>query len=160
MGICDLPTPLVRGREWTAPSRDLRRIRRASGDRSRADTTVAAAAVGAGDRAALLVDDLGITLHVLGTPAEGGGGKVWPCSNARTDGVHAAMMVHPTPREDIYACRRCPPAVHGWEAHAALRRTSASTRPRVTSRGRDRILRQHLRATDQIHGVVSTAATR
>ena len=64
---------------------------------------IAAAAVGAGPALAPLVDDLGITLSVLGTPAEeGGGGKICMLERGAFDDVHAALMVHPTPMEDLY----------------------------------------------------------
>src|ERR1700720_809226 len=59
---------------------------------------IAATAVGAGLALAPLADDLGITLSVIGTPAEeGGGGKIYLMDAGVFDGVHAALMVHPTP---------------------------------------------------------------
>ncbi len=61
---------------------------------------IAAAAVGAGLGLAGLADDLGITLTVLGTPAEeGGGGKVLMLERGAFDGLDAAMMVHPAAAE-------------------------------------------------------------
>src|SRR5205807_6380962 len=64
---------------------------------------IAAMAVGAGLALAPLVDELGLTLHIVGTPAEeGGGGKVLMLQRGGFSGVHAAMMVHPTPNEDLY----------------------------------------------------------
>ena len=63
---------------------------------------IAAMAVGAGVALAPLVDDLGLTVSVIGTPAEeGGGGKVFLLERGAFDGVHAAMMVHPAPIEDM-----------------------------------------------------------
>ena len=63
---------------------------------------IAAMAVGAGLALAPLVDDLGLTVSVIGTPAEeGGGGKVFLLERGAFDGVHAAMMVHPAPIEDM-----------------------------------------------------------
>ena len=57
---------------------------------------IAAAAVGAGLGLAGMADDLGLTVTVLGTPAEeGGGGKVLMLGRGAFDGLDAAMMVHP-----------------------------------------------------------------
>jgi amidohydrolase len=123
---------------------------------------IAAAAVGAGLALAPLVDDLGITLHVIGTPAEeGGGGKVYLLERGAFDGVHAAMMVHPTPREDVYPRVSAVAHMHvqysGWPAHAALapelgiNAGDALTVAQVALG----LLRQHIRATDQIHGVIT-----
>src|SRR5438270_9944429 len=61
---------------------------------------IAAAAVAAAIALQPLVDELGITLKVLGTPAEeGGGGKIYMLERGAFDGIHAAMMVHPAPTE-------------------------------------------------------------
>ena len=122
---------------------------------------IAAMAVGAGRALAPLVDDLGITVSVIGTPAEeGGGGKIYMLERGAFDGVHAAMMVHPAPAEDLtprvtavsHFCVRAT----GHEAHAALaphlgvNAADAMTIAQVAIG----LLRQHLRPTDQVHGVV------
>src|SRR5205807_2568152 len=61
---------------------------------------IAAAAVGAGLALAPLADDLGLTVQVLGTPAEeGGGGKILMLDKGAFEGTDAAMMVHPAPAE-------------------------------------------------------------
>ena len=63
---------------------------------------IAATAVGAGLALAAVADDLGLTVRVLGTPAEeGGGGKVLMLERGAFAGVHAAMMVHPWPTERL-----------------------------------------------------------
>ncbi len=122
---------------------------------------IAAMAVGAGRALAPLVDDLGITVSVIGTPAEeGGGGKIYMLERGAFEGVHAAMMVHPAPVEDLtprvtavsHFCVRAT----GHEAHAALaphlgvNAADAMTIAQVAIG----LLRQHLRPTDQVHGVV------
>jgi amidohydrolase len=123
---------------------------------------IAAAAVGAGLALAPLVDDLGITVHVIGTPAEeGGGGKVYLLERGAFDGVHAAMMVHPFPREDVAPTVTAVSHMHvqytGRAAHAALapelgvNAGDAFTVAQVALG----LLRQHIRATDQIHGVIT-----
>ena len=63
---------------------------------------IAAAAVGAGLGLAGLADDLGLTVRVLGTPAEeGGGGKITMLQAGVFDDVHAAMMIHPWPADRL-----------------------------------------------------------
>src|SRR5213594_4202711 len=59
---------------------------------------IAAMAAGAGIAAARVADDVGLTVRVVGTPAEeGGGGKILLLERGAFTGVHAAMMVHPAP---------------------------------------------------------------
>src|SRR5579884_1397754 len=101
-GICDLPTAFVA----TAGSGPLHVAICAEYDalpdigHACGHNVIAAAAVGAGLALAQVADDLGITLQVFGTPAEeGGGGKILMLERGAFEGVHAAMMVHPYPRE-------------------------------------------------------------
>ncbi len=123
---------------------------------------IASSAVGAALALAPLVDDLGITLSVIGTPAEeGGGGKILMLERGAFDGVHASLMVHPTPTEDLYP--RVSAVAHmrvqytGRESHAAIA-------PELGINAADAItvaqvaiglLRQHLRPFDQVHGIVT-----
>ncbi len=123
---------------------------------------IAAMAVGAGLALAPLVDDLGITVTVIGTPAEeGGGGKVFLLERGAFDGVHASMMVHPAPTEDLV------PRVSAV-SHFAVRYTGrsahAAAAPELGVNAADAftvaqtaiaLLRQHLRPTDQVHGIVT-----
>src|SRR6266404_2596131 len=104
MGICDLPTAfscqigtgslhLAICAEYDA----LPEIGHACGH-----NIIAATAVGAALALAPLVDDLDLRITVIGTPAEeGGGGKVFLLERGAFAGVDAAMMVHPTPLEDL-----------------------------------------------------------
>jgi amidohydrolase len=122
---------------------------------------IAAAGVGAGVALARLADDLDLTIRVLGTPAEeGGGGKVIMVEQGVFDGVNAAMMVHPAPMEsDIFptlAATGCDYHYHGRSAHASMA-------PQIGINAADAItvaqvaiglLRQHLEPTDQVHGIV------
>ena len=65
---------------------------------------IAASAVGAGLGLAPLADELGLTVRVLGTPAEeGGGGKVVMLDAGAFEDVHAAMMIHPWPEDHLEA---------------------------------------------------------
>ncbi|TMB48551.1 MAG: M20 family metallopeptidase, partial [Deltaproteobacteria bacterium] len=59
---------------------------------------IAAIAVGAGIAAARVADDIGLTVSVVGTPAEErGGGKILLLERGVFADAHAAMMVHPAP---------------------------------------------------------------
>lgn len=123
---------------------------------------IAAAAVGAGLALAPLVDELGITLRVLGTPAEeGGGGKILMLDAGVFDGVHAAMMVHPAPYESLtipcLAVEHVGVTYRGKEAHASafpeLGRNAADAL--TVAQVAIGLLRQHITADQRIHGIVT-----
>jgi len=88
---------------------------------------IAATAVGAGLALATVADDVGLSVRVLGTPAEeGGGGKVLMLERGAFAGVHAAMMVHPSPIERAtMACL----AVSHWEVGYRGKSAHASAWP-------------------------------
>jgi amidohydrolase len=122
---------------------------------------IAAAAVGAGLAIAPLADELGITLSVVGTPAEeGGGGKVYLLERGVFDGVHTAMMVHPAPldvlKPRVSAVSHFAVRYTGRESHAAaapyLGVNAADAF--VVAQTAIGLLRQHLRPTEQVHGFV------
>lgn len=123
---------------------------------------IAAAAIGAGLALAPLADELGITVKVFGTPAEeGGGGKIIMLDKGVFAGVHAAMMVHPAPTElDQFPCL----AVSHVDVHYHGKSAHASGFPELGINAADAItvaqtsiglLRQHIKATDRIHGIVT-----
>ncbi len=123
---------------------------------------IAASAVGAALGLAPLADDLGITVKVLGTPAEeGGGGKIIMLERGVFEGVHAAMMVHPAPLDMVQmqclAVAHLDVDFHGKEAHASafpeqgLNAADALTVSQVAIG----LLRQHFRGRDQVHGIVT-----
>ena len=163
-GICDLPTAL-RARAGSGPLQvaicaeydALPDIGHACGH-----NVIAAAAVGAGLGLAGVADDAGLTVSVMGTPAEeGGGGKIIMLERGGFDGVHAAMMVHPSPFElvemPIIAAVSFDLRYTGREAHA-------SAFPELGINAADALvvaqvgiglLRQHLRQTDRVHGIVT-----
>ncbi|HYY81081.1 MAG TPA: M20 family metallopeptidase [Actinomycetes bacterium] len=123
---------------------------------------IAAMAAGVGVALAGLADDLGVELTVLGTPAEeGGGGKVVLLEQGAFDGVHAAMMVHPSPYEmaemPIIASTEFEVRYTGKEAHAAayphLGVNAADAM--VVAQTAIGLLRQQLRPTDRVHGIVT-----
>lgn len=123
---------------------------------------IAAAAVGAGAALAEVADELGLTVTVLGTPAEeGGGGKVLMLERGAFDGLHAAMMVHPAPVES--STTTCL-AVSHLEVRYTGRSAHASAYPQLGINAADALtvaqvgiglLRQHIRPTDRIHGIVT-----
>lgn len=123
---------------------------------------IAASAVGAGLALAPLADRLGVTIRVIGTPAEeSGGGKVLMLERGVFDDLGAAMMVHPGP-EDIAGATSLAMAdlavtFTGREAHASaaphLGRNAADAAT-IAQVGLG-LLRQHLSAGQQMHGIVS-----
>jgi amidohydrolase len=123
---------------------------------------IAAAAVGAGLGLSELADELGVTIKVLGTPAEeGGGGKILMLDRGAFDGLHAAMMVHPWPSELIQmpclAVAHFDVIVEGVEAHASAfpERGRNAADALTVAQVAIGLLRQHSYATDQVHGIVT-----
>ncbi|UZJ26491.1 M20 family metallopeptidase [Rhodococcus antarcticus] len=123
---------------------------------------IAAAALGAGFALAEVADELGITVRVIGTPAEEtGGGKVLMLDAGVFDGVAAAMMVHPNPVETVaspsLAIADVAVRYTGKESHAAaaphLGRNAADAIT-VAQVGIG-LLRQHLEPGQMVHGIVS-----
>jgi amidohydrolase len=123
---------------------------------------IAAAGVGAGLALAEVADEVGLTVHVLGTPAEeGGGGKILMMEDGAFDGLHAAMMVHPAPEESsVFPCL----AVQHFDVRYAGRSAHASAYPQLGINAADALtvaqvaiglLRQHIKPTDRIHGIVT-----
>jgi amidohydrolase len=123
---------------------------------------IAAMAAGAGIALAGVADEVGLRVTVLGTPAEeGGGGKILLLRQGAFAGAHAAMMVHPWPHEvpemRMIAVNQLRIAYTGKEAHA-------SSYPHLGVNAADALvvaqtaiglLRQHLRLTDRVHGIVT-----
>lgn len=165
-GICDLPTAFS-ARAGSGPLHlaicaeydSLPGIGHACGH-----NIIAAAAVGAGIAAAKVADDVGLTVSVIGTPAEeagNNGGKIILLEKGAFDGCHAAMMVHPSPYEmttpKIIATSMFDVAYTGKASHA-------SSFPELGINAADALtiaqtavglLRQHIRPADRIHGIVT-----
>ncbi len=98
---------------------------------------IAAIAVGAGIAAARVADDIGLTVSVVGTPAEErGGGKILLLERGVFADAHAAMMVHPAPVDVVE------PGINAADALTVAQ----------TAIG---LLRQHIRQSDRIHGIVT-----
>ncbi len=127
---------------------------------------IAAAAVGAGLGLAGLADDLGLTVTILGTPAEeGGGGKVLMLERSAFDGLDAAMMVHPGPVEMISmpgtAVAQFDATYRGTAAHAGaypeLGVNAADAM--IVTQVAIGLLRQQTGPDDRIAGIVTEAGT-
>jgi len=163
-GICDLPTAF-RARAGNGPLHVaflaeydcLPGIGHACGH-----NVIAATAVGAALAAARVADEVGLTVTVIGTPAEEtGGGKVLLLERGAFDGVHAAMMTHPAPLDSA-----APPFI-AWshfEISYAGKAAHASAFPEQGINAADALtvaqtaiglLRQHLRPGDRVHGIVT-----
>jgi amidohydrolase len=125
---------------------------------------IAAMAVGAGIAAAKVADEAGLTVRIIGTPAEevgNAGGKIVLLERGAFAKSHAAMMAHPAPFEAItpriIAASMFDVHYTGKEAHASafpelgINAADALTIAQ-TSIG---LLRQHIRATDRIHGFIT-----
>jgi amidohydrolase len=165
-GICDLPTAFI-ARAGNGPLHIgicaeydcLPGIGHACGH-----NLIAAMAVGAGIAAAKVANDVGLTVSVIGTPAEeagDGGGKILLLERGGYKGMHAAMMVHPAPFDvvdpAIIACSTFEVRYTGKEAHASAfpeRGINAADAFTVAQTAIG-LLRQHIRSTDRIHGIIT-----
>jgi amidohydrolase len=125
---------------------------------------IAAMAVGAGIAAAHVADEVGLTISVIGTPAEevgDAGGKILLLERGAFAGVHAAMMAHPYPTDvmelAILAVSQFDVHYTGKAAHAAAfpeRGINAADALTIAQTAIG-LLRQHIRSTDRIHGIVT-----
>ncbi|ORI18133.1 M20 family metallopeptidase [Rhodococcus sp. 1168] len=123
---------------------------------------IAASAAGAAIALAPLAERLGITIRVLGTPAEeSGGGKVLMLERGVFDGVAAALMVHPGPFDIVgatsLALSDIAVSFTGRAAHAsAAPEWGINAGDAVTvSQVAIGLLRQHLAPGQQLHGIVT-----
>ena len=123
---------------------------------------IAAAAVGAGIGLAGMADDLGLTVRVLGTPAEeGGGGKITMLEDGVFDDVHAAMMIHPWPADRLQgtclAVSHFDAIFHGKTAHASAAPWEGANAgdAMILTQVALGLLRQQFRPGDQVHGIVT-----
>lgn len=123
---------------------------------------IAAAGLGAGLAAAALAEEASGRVLVLGTPAEeGGGGKIALIRAGALDGVDAALMVHPAGAEltriDAIAVQEVFATYHGRAAHAAAAPHEGRNALDAAVLGYTAVaaLRQHIRPTERIHGIVA-----
>jgi amidohydrolase len=123
---------------------------------------IAASAVGAGVALAGVAQQLGLRVSVIGTPAEeGGGGKITMLEQGAFDGVHLALMIHPGPSDllkpNVLAAETLAITYRGQAAHAAAfpDRGINAADALVVAEVAIALLRQRLRATDRVHGIVT-----
>jgi amidohydrolase len=125
---------------------------------------IAASACGAAAALASVAPDL--TVSVIGTPAEeGGGGKIAMLGEGIFDGVDIALMVHPGPEDLLYAR---PFAVAHLEIEYTGLGAHAAAYPELGRNAADAftlaqvaigLLRQQLPSGARIHGIVTEAGT-
>ena len=166
-GVCDMPTAFV-AKKGTGPLHVaicaeydcLPGIGHACGH-----NIIAAMAVGAALAAATVADEVGLTISVVGTPAEEVGnasGKILLLERGAFEGIDAAMMVHPAPF-DMLAAKII--AASMFDVHYTGKESHASAFPELGINAADALtvaqtalglLRQHIRSTDRIHGIVTS----
>ncbi|TWP48281.1 M20 family metallopeptidase [Lentzea tibetensis] len=127
---------------------------------------IAASSVGAALALRDVADRLGITVRVIGTPAEEvGGGKVLMLERGVFDDVSFSMMVHPAPYE---SCAAGSLAITDLEVHYKGRPSHAAAAPHLGVNAGDAItvaqvaiglLRPHLEPGQMVSGIVTRGGT-
>lgn len=164
-GICDLPTAFS-ARAGHGPLHlvfcaeydSLPGVGHACGH-----NIIAAMSVGASIAAAAVADEVGLTVRVIGTPAEemGGGGKILLLERGAFAGAHAAMMVHPSPDDTLMPVTL---ANTYFEVHYTGKAAHAAAFPELGINAADALtiaqtaiglLRQHMRPTERVHGIIT-----
>lgn len=123
---------------------------------------IATSSLGAAIGLGAVADEAGVTVTLLGTPSEeGGGGKVDLLEAGYFDDAHTAMMVHPFPSDrleaTVLAVDHFDVIYIGKEAHASaapwegINALDSLTIAQVALG----LLRQQLRPGDQVHGIVT-----
>jgi amidohydrolase len=165
-GACDLPTAFI-ARAGNGPLHIaicaeydcLPGIGHACGH-----NMIAAMAVGAGIAVARIAYEVGLTVSVIGTPAEEIGndsGKIRLLERGAFNGVHTAMMVHPAPFDlvvpKLIAASMFEVEYTGKEAHSsAFPELGINAADALTiAQTAVGLLRQHILPTDRIHGIIT-----
>ncbi|MFG2367615.1 M20 family metallopeptidase [Streptomyces mirabilis] len=163
VGVCDLSTAFVASYgsgplqvAFVAEYDALPGIGHACGH-----NVIAALSTGAAIAAARVADEAGLTVKVIGTPAqELGGGKILMMQRGAFDGVHAAMMAHPAPLDvaDVttLAMSHFDVEYTGRESHASMFPENGlnALDGMTVAQTAIGLLRQQMRATDRVHGVI------
>jgi amidohydrolase len=165
-GICDLPTAFLA----KAGKGDLHICICAEYDalpgigHACGHNIIAAAAAGAGIAASAVADEVGLTVTVMGTPAEekgDAGGKILLLERGAFEGMHAAMMVHPAPfnvlMPKVIAASMFEVRYTGREAHAsAFPEMGINAADALTiAQTAIGLLRQQVLPTTRIHGIIT-----
>jgi amidohydrolase len=163
LGACGLPTAFV-ARAGSGPLHlaicaeydSLPEIGHACGH-----NLIAATAVGAALALRDLVDDLGVTLRIVGTPAEElGNGKALLLDRGAFDGAHAVMMVHPAPLDVVeppllaFAQFEVEYSGRGGDAASPDLGIDASAALTIAQVALG-LFRAELRPTDRFHGILT-----
>ena len=122
---------------------------------------IATSSLGAGIALADLVDELGIRLTVLGTPAEeGGGGKIDLLEAGAFEDASASMLIHPSPHNlvdpKLLAAQGFEVTFRGKEAHAAAtpHKGRNALDAFVNAYNGISTLRQQFEPSDRVHGII------
>ena len=128
---------------------------------------IATAGLGAGMAAAILADEAGGRVRIMGTPAEeGGGGKIEMARNGGFVGLDAAMMIHPADADlikmDTIAVQELYVDYHGKAAHAAAAPQEGRNALDAAVLGYMNVaaLRQHILPSERIHGIFVRAGDK
>lgn len=128
---------------------------------------IGTAGLGAGIAAAMLANEVGGRVVILGTPAEeGGGGKELLVQRGALEGVDAAMMVHPAGADlakmDVIAIHQMKVRYHGQAAHAAAFPHKGRNALDAAVLGYMNVaaLRQHIKPNERIHGVITNGGDK
>jgi len=121
---------------------------------------IAAAGAGAGLAAAVVAEELGGRVRILGTPAEeGGGGKVRMIEEGAFEGVDAAVMVHPADADlammSSLAVQQVQVSYTGLASHAAAAPEEGLNALDAAVLGYVNVaaLRQHIGPDERLHGI-------
>ena len=121
---------------------------------------IAAAGAGAGLAAAVVAEELGGRVRILGTPAEeGGGGKVRMIEEGAFEGVDAAVMVHPADADlammSSLAVQQVQVSYTGLASHAAAAPEEGLNALDAAVLGYVNVaaLRQHIGSDERLHGI-------
>ena len=123
---------------------------------------IATSSAGAGIALAPLVEELGIRLTVLGTPAEeGGGGKIDLLKAGAFADAAFAMLIHPSRRNTVdphlIAAQGFTASFHGRESHAASTPHLGVNALDAAIQAYNSVstLRQQFEEGDRVHGVIT-----
>jgi amidohydrolase len=123
---------------------------------------IAASAVGAAVASKSIIDRLGGSVMLLGTPAEEGfGGKIDMVKAGTFKKIDVAMIVHPNtrnmPTEETLACSSLEVEFFGRPAHAAAQphRGINALDAMILAFTSINSLRQHIRGDARIHGIIT-----
>jgi amidohydrolase len=124
---------------------------------------IATSSLGAAVGLAAVADEASVTVSVIGTPAEeGGGGKIVMVEKGVFDGVDCALMIHPGPADvlepEVLAAQSLDIIYTGVPSHAgaAPEKGINAADALVIAQTALGLLRQSLLSTDRVHGIVTS----